>query len=197
MHIIELWMHSIEPYWCMMHSHIDAWCTALNVMIEPYWCLMQSIEPYWCLIHSIEPYYSCMMHSYIDVWCTVMSYILMPDSIELWMHSTITHAWCNDIDSLMFNAQHWAILMHDAQHSGSLIQIAEQLDACSRARASSMHAPLHANLTLGCACSSKLNRVRIFELHGRASCGLANNAHAPDLQNGVVVDSAHERWPLP
>ena len=61
MHIIELWMHSINPYWCMIYSYIDAWCTALSFN--------------WCMMHSIDT--SCIALSRIDAWCISHQYCLI------------------------------------------------------------------------------------------------------------------------
>ena len=123
------------------------------------------------MTHSIVP-------SYIDAWCTALRYILMPDSIESWMHSIEPQLRMHDATILshtdalftalsynywcLIDSMHWAILMPDAQHWDSLIRIAEQwsqLDACNRARASSVHAPFHANLALGCAWLKLMHAV--------------------------------------
>ena len=71
---------------------------------------------YRCMMHSIEPYW-CMMHRYIDAWCTALSYILMPDSIESWMHSIESQLRMQDATILNhIDAFFTGILMPDAQH---------------------------------------------------------------------------------
>ena len=77
--LIQLRMHSIEPYWCMMHrvepywkalSHTDIWCTAFS-MVQGLshnfdaWCtvywgnfdawgkLLTQIESYWYMIRVV------------------------------------------------------------------------------------------------------------------------------------------------
>ena len=77
-------------HWAITHivlSHIDAWYKSLRQKNE----------------------------SIIDAWCTALSHILMPDSIEPWMHSIepydyYWYIWCKDIEPYdMSDAQHWAI----------------------------------------------------------------------------------------
>ena len=106
--------------WCIVLSHIDAWCTTLSH--TDLWCTpmscrcialshcAHSTELYWCMMQIIEANWTVI----IDAWCTALSHLLMPDSIEPWMHSTEPYDyWC----MMHWWTIYWAIwcLMHSIE----------------------------------------------------------------------------------
>ena len=78
MHIIEPWMHSIEPY-CTATLMPDGTLPSGGIDLY-YWCLM-----HWAIIFImilvIELNWAILMHDAQPYWC-LMRHILMPDSIE-------------------------------------------------------------------------------------------------------------------
>ena len=191
MQIISVKLSHIDAC-CTALSQINAWSTAILMPGAQHWAMGAQrwvmdaqhwavIIEAWC--NSIEPY---------ETLCTALGHIephaLMPFA-QHWIILMLVYR-SSSINYILLNAQHWAILMPDAQHWAPACceqQNKSQLDACSRVRPSLMHAALHVNLMPRCAwlnacCSSIGQSTLIWTGCTRCVCACTG------CTNGVVVD---------
>ena len=86
----------IEPYWCMMHSLIDAWWTALSYYYDAnYWAKLSCFDA-WCTA-CIEPYWY-MMHSYS--WWRLETSAVTRSSLTTRLECLESLRWCLGSETL-------------------------------------------------------------------------------------------------
>ena len=94
-----------HDYWCMMHSHIDAWWISLSYN----WC---HDAQHWAIMMPDAQHWATDAHHVMSYGCTALSHGAQDWAIIL-MHDAIIVSQIETL--LMHDAQHWSILMHDAQ----------------------------------------------------------------------------------